>query len=123
MTFGKDTDGTYTAPRTVIDISDRVHQDEDRGLIGIAVDPRYADGHQWVYVSYVYRDPEDTVDGRLDEVQQVQRFDISQWGGESTHPLTYDADNVVLGRTTGAACFDEQGIRTPDCVPIHGSSH
>ncbi|MCW2790523.1 MAG: hypothetical protein JWP56_2826 [Aeromicrobium sp.] len=125
MAFGRDSEGSWTTPRTVIDISEHVHQNEDRGLIGIAVDPRFADGdgHQWVYVSYIYRDPDNVVDGRLDEVQQVQRFDISAWSGESGDALGYDADNVVLGRTTGPACYDEQNIRTPDCVPIHGSSH
>lgn len=125
MMFAKDRDGSYSTPRTVIDIRDQVHQGEDRGLIGVAVDPRFSEGdaHQWVYVSYVYRDPTDAPAGRLDEVQQVQRFDIAEWSGSSDEPLRYDADHVVLGRTTGAACWAEANIRTPDCVPLHGSSH
>lgn len=122
MTFGKDPDGGFTVPHTVVDISGMVHQEEDRGMIGIAVDPRPDADHQWIYVSYVFKDPNGSEEGSLDEVQQVQRFDVSHWS-VGDDPLGYDADNVILGRTTGPACFDDANIRTPDCMPIHGFSH
>lgn len=104
----------YGLPREVLDVRSLVLQEGDRGLLGIVLDPDFADnGH--VYVSSVLDDG--TPGASDDQVQQVTRY---TWDEDAFDPTTR---HVVLGRVTGPACHAEQNLTTPDCVPIKGRSH
>lgn len=107
----------WSLPRTVLDLRDEVHDGGDSGLIGIAVDPGFAD-NGFVYLSYVRDDGEEGDPGAgVRRTQQVARY---SWDGAALDP---DSRHVVLGGVTGPACSAEDGIRTPGCVPLLGESH
>lgn len=106
-----DTGGGYAVPREVLDLTAEVYDDSDAGLIGVAVDPDFAD-NGYVYLSFV-RD--DGVDDRRS--QQVVRF---TWDGDVLDP---DSRHVVLGRVTGPDCSAQANISTADCVPLIGGAH
>lgn len=110
-----DEDG-FSPPRTVLDLTAQVHSEGDAGLIGLAVDPDFGtNGH--VYVSLVL-DEEGGADDAADRrSQQVARF---TWDGQALDP---SSRHVVLGSVGGEACWAEEHIRTPDCVPLLGSAH
>ncbi|KRA37290.1 MULTISPECIES: PQQ-dependent sugar dehydrogenase [unclassified Nocardioides] len=104
-------DGEWSLPRVVLDLRDDVLDEGDAGMTGLAVDPAFAD-NGFVYVSFV-RD-----DGGDDRhAQQVVRF---TWDGTDLQP---DSRHVVLGSVTGPACYDDDNVRTPDCVPMVGVAH
>ncbi|TYL45866.1 hypothetical protein FXB39_16225 [Nocardioides sp. BGMRC 2183] len=105
-------DSGWSLPRQVLDLTADVHDGGDSGLIGIAVDPNFAEnGH--VYLSYVL----DGVVGGDRRSQQVARF---TWDGERLLP---GSRAVVLGAATGEECAAEQSIRTPGCLPMVGEAH
>ncbi|MFD0804581.1 PQQ-dependent sugar dehydrogenase [Nocardioides caeni] len=106
-------DDGFAPARTVLDLSAEVHSEGDAGLIGLAVDPGFVD-NGFVYVSFVRDDSADGVDRRS---QQVARF---TWDGERLDPASR---HVVLGNVGGEACWAEDNVRTPDCVPLIGSAH
>ncbi|TDT32558.1 PQQ-dependent sugar dehydrogenase [Naumannella halotolerans] len=59
-----------TSPETVIDLREEVYRQGDRGLLGLALDPDFADGSPYLYLLYTQdKDPFGT--------DQVPR-----WGGE-----------------------------------------
>lgn len=107
----------WSLPREVLDLRPEVHDGGDAGLIGIAVDPGFAD-NGWVYLSYVRDDGEEGEEGAgVRRTQQVVRY---AWDGTGLDP---DSRHVVLGAVTGPACSAEEGIRTPGCLPLLGEAH
>ncbi|MCX6401228.1 MAG: PQQ-dependent sugar dehydrogenase [Propionibacteriales bacterium] len=101
----------WSVPRVVLDLRDVVLDEGDAGMTGLAVDPDFAvNGH--VYLSYVLDDG-----GGDRHAQQVVRF---TWLDGVLQP---DSRHVVLGSVTGPGCFDDENVRTPDCVPMVGQAH
>lgn len=107
----------WSLPREVLDLRDVVHDAGDAGLIGIAVDPAFAD-NGFVHLAYVRDDGEVGDQGTgVRRTQQVVRY---TWDGTVLDP---DSRHVVLGGVTGPACSAEAGIRTPGCIPLLGEAH
>lgn len=96
----------------VIDLSTRVATEQDRGLLGLTVDPDFdaARVSGWVYLAYVVDD------GSLDRyrlpqvVTRIRLVDGRRTGAEET----------VLGVPTSADCPQPD---TPDCLPSLGFGH
>ncbi len=107
-------DGSYAAPRTVLDIADLVLTEGDRGLMGIVLDPDFS-RNGYVYLSYILNDG--APEAQNEQAQQLARF---TWDGDQLDPATR---HVVLGNVTGEACHATANLRTPDCVPMIGRSH
>lgn len=101
----------WLPPRVVLDLRGDVLDEGDAGLTGLAVDPDFVINH-YVYLSHV-RD-----DGGTDRhTQRVVRF---TWDGTELDP---ESAWTVLGSVTGADCWADESISTPDCVPLIGQSH
>ena len=101
-------DGDWDLPRVVLDLSDRVFDQGDAGLTGIAADPAFAD-NGFVYLAYAVDEGDD---GAARRSQQVVRY---EWDGTVLDPASR---HVVLGSVTGPACHDPANVRTPDCIPL-----
>lgn len=109
-------DGRLQAP-PVLDLTDRVANWWDQGLIGIALDPDFAT-NGWFYLSYVLkRDAADELGDAVGDMgaQRVARYTMT---GNVASPAS---EHVVLGGVRGPACFDHPA--TDDCIPIEGGSH
>lgn len=121
LTFVRLPDGSNSPTEVVADLRDHVSQDGDRGMTGLAADPRFGDGsgdHDRLYVSYVLEQ------GRAayEQAQQVQALDLGDWQ-QGDPPLAYDAEGVILGRETGGQCLSASGPFPDDCLPLVGASH
>ena len=103
----------WSLPRQVLDLRELVFDEGDAGLVGIAVDPAFAQ-NGYVYVSYVL---DEGVAGTDRRSQQVARY---TWDGSR---LDLASRHVVLGSVTGPACHDPENVRTPDCIPLQGVAH
>lgn len=122
LTFLRSADGATSEPEVVADLSDRVSQEGDQGMTGLAIDPGFDDDsglNQKIYVSYVVQDAGER---NVWRGQQVQVLDLSRWTSGSA-PLEFDDGAVILGRAAGAACVTSNGPYPEDCVPIIGNSH
>lgn len=122
LTFLRSAEGATSEPQVVADLSDRVSQEGDQGMTGLALDPRFGSEsgkHDRVYVSYVLKD---SGAGGAYRGQQVQVLDLADWR-DGDAPLDYDADAVILGRAAGPACVTLDGPYPTDCVPLIGASH
>lgn len=122
LTFLRSAEGATSEPQVVADLSDRVSQEGDQGMTGLALDPGFGDGtgdRDRVYVSYVLKDPGA---GGAYRGQQVQVLDLAGWS-DGDDPLDYDADAVILGRAAGPECVTLNGPYPTDCVPLIGASH
>lgn len=105
--------GGWELPREVLDLRDLVFDEGDAGLVGIAVDPDFADTG-FVYLSHALDEGTDPSGWKS---QQVARY---HWDGTRLDPASR---HVVLGSVTGSACHAPQNVRTPDCMPLLGSAH
>ncbi len=122
LTFMRAGEGGGSTPQLVADLSERVSQEGDQGMTGLAIDPEFGDAsgeHDRVYVSFVLKEP-----GAGDRYrgQQVQVLDLADWS-DGDEPLGYDSDAVILGRSAGPECVTQNGPYPQDCVPIIGNSH
>ncbi|HEX2576429.1 MAG TPA: PQQ-dependent sugar dehydrogenase, partial [Aquihabitans sp.] len=99
----------------LVDLSARVHDQGDRGLVGLALDPQFqVNGH--LYLAYTYEDPEVPID-QPEQSQRVSRITVDL----ASHTADPASEEVVLGRVTGAACYD--AWETPDCLPSSFAVH
>ncbi|MFS3127619.1 PQQ-dependent sugar dehydrogenase [Nocardioides sp. Bht2] len=100
----------------VIDLTDQVDDEHDRGLTGLALHPDF--DHQrltgWVYVAYVWDDP-DIWTSPLAKSQRVTRVHLRRGVRDG-------AEQVILGNVSGRQC-DRDNPGLPDCIPSWGTSH
>ncbi|HEX6399947.1 MAG TPA: PQQ-dependent sugar dehydrogenase, partial [Actinomycetota bacterium] len=96
----------------LIDISDRVNDYWDRGLIGIAADPNFAsNGH--VYLYYTYED--DPLDYEGTKTARLTRVTVSG------NTASRSSETAILGSVVGNSCNDfADGA---DCIPTDGPGH
>jgi glucose/arabinose dehydrogenase len=99
-------------PTPVIDISARVNNYSDRGLIGMALDPNFAT-NGYIYLLYTYEpfasDDSGGKTGRL------SRFTVV---GDTASPAT---EQIILGSAVGSAC--SQFPVGSDCIPAEWYGH
>ncbi len=105
-------------PIPLLDIRDRINQYEDRGLLGIAIDPAFATGSPYIYLSYTYEHIQDAdwTNDNAPKTARVSRFTVA---GDVANP---GSEQVILGRVTPASgsC---NSAPLADCLPSDGSSH
>jgi glucose/arabinose dehydrogenase/endonuclease YncB( thermonuclease family) len=97
---------------SVIDISSRVNDYWDRGLLGIAVDPDFAT-NGYIYLLYVYEN--NTATWNDTKTSRLARYTMS---GDAASLAT---ETVILGSVVGATC--EAFPVTADCIPSDSPSH
>jgi glucose/arabinose dehydrogenase len=96
----------------VIDLSARVNDYWDRGLIGVAVDPAFAT-NSYIYLLYTYEDNPAT--WNLTKTGRLARYTMVGDTASLASELT------ILGKTTGSSC-DAFPTGT-DCIPSESPSH
>jgi glucose/arabinose dehydrogenase len=95
-----------------VDVSDRVNDYWDRGLVGIAVDPNPA-SFPYVYLLYTYEnDPGDYSGPKTSRLTRVRVQ------GDTADP---DTEEVLLGTTGGRSCNDFP--TGADCIPSDAPGH
>jgi glucose/arabinose dehydrogenase len=99
-------------PTPFIDLQDRVNATDDRGLLGLAIDPGFAT-NGYVYLLYTYEhdaaDPYGTKTGRLARYTAV---------GDTASPAS---EHVILGTQVGASC--QLFPPGADCIPSESFTH
>jgi glucose/arabinose dehydrogenase/chitodextrinase len=98
---------------TILDISGRVNQANDRGLLGLALDSNFA-SNGYLYLSYTYDVTPLTADSDGAMVSRVGRFTI---GADNS----VSAETTVLGSYNSGPCPSPSN--TIDCIPSDGLSH
>ena len=96
----------------LIDISDRVNDYWDRGLLSIVVDPDFA-SHPHLYLVYAYENDANDFSGP--KTSRLTRVTVS---GDTADP---DTEVVLLGKKGGRSCHDFPA--GSDCIPADGPSH
>jgi glucose/arabinose dehydrogenase len=102
-----------TRATTILDISSRVNNYHDRGLLGLALDSDFA-GNGFLYLSYTYDVQPLMRDSDAPMVARVSRFRI---GADNS----VSAEQVVLGSYVSGPC--PAASNTLDCLPADGLSH
>ena len=92
-----------------IDVSDRVNDYFDRGLLGIAVDPDFA-ANPYVYLLYVYEN--DLTDYEGSKTARLARYTVT---GDTADPAS---EFVLLGHVVGSVC-----PAGSDCMSARELSH
>ncbi len=117
-----------------IDISDRVNTVGDRGLLHVALHPRFP-SVPYVYLAYVYEPPQAA--GFTDNGARVSRVSRFEANRSNSNVAVPDSEVVILGaagtwdtignkETMDAApytCFDGAMNPIQDCVPNEGPVH
>ena len=104
-------DGSLLA-EPLIDISDRVNDYYERGLLGLAVDPDF-EQNGFIYLLFTYEN--DSADYEGPKTGRLSRFTVE--GNEAS----ISSEEVILGTANGAGC----AVLPPgaDCLPAESSSH
>ena len=99
----------------LLDIRARVNQYEDRGLLGLAIDPAFATGSPYIYLAYTYEHDSATA-GNARKTAHVSRFTVA---GDTADPAS---EQIILGKVTppSGTCND---VPNADCLPSDGTSH
>lgn len=103
------------APAPVIDISDHVATQGDRGLLGIAVDAAFTT-NRYVYLLYTYDD--DPAHPAAAKTARLTRIEVRQ---DNTVANPSAPETVLLGTTGAAPC--PAPVNTSDCIPSTSDSH
>ena len=106
-------------PTPLIDLSSRVNDYWDRGLLGIATHPSFAQ-NGYLYLLYTYENDATQYDG-----PKTSRLTRVMVAGD-TAALSSEA--VILGKTVGAGCpadspTDPIKVSSADCIPSDYFSH
>lgn len=97
---------------TYLDIRDRVNEEAERGLIGIAVEPGFQDG-DYLYAYYVRED--DAAHPQDPKTVRLSRFETTAGGADPT------SEEVVLGKQGEPPCgLEADGS---DCIPSDSFDH
>jgi len=96
----------------LIDISDRVNDYWDRGLIGIAVDPSFT-SNGYVYLYYTYEN--NAADYEGSKTARLTRVTVSG----DTAPRS--SETTILGSVVGSSCNNFP--TGADCIPTDGPGH
>jgi hypothetical protein len=99
-------------PTPFIDLSDRVNDYWDRGLLGIAVDPNFPTNPH-VFLLYTYENDAGEYEGP--KTARLTRVTVS---GDTASPAS---EVVILGTVVGRSCHDFAA--GADCIPSDGTSH
>ena len=92
----------------VLDLTNKVNVALFRGLIAIAVDPRYAN-NRYIYVVYTPRRPNTTRESKDPTYAVVSRFTLTESGAVD--------ERVILGAAGESAGTCSRLPRTADCLP------
>jgi glucose/arabinose dehydrogenase len=117
-----------------VDLSGEVNDSADRGLMGIAVHPRWP-ASPYVYVAYVYDPPE--ASGKNPSGARVSRvlrltanpdnLDVEQPGSGvvllGTNSTFAHIGNPDQGDAEPFSCQGEAGQPVRDCIPTEGTAH
>lgn len=121
-------------PTPFIDISDRINTFGDRGLMSVAVHPRFP-AVPWVWLAYSYEPPEAADFPRNGaRVSRVVRVQASPGNSNVALP---DSEVIVVGSNSTFAhignpgqmdappytCYDANNAPIQDCLPNEGNSH
>ncbi|HYO55548.1 PQQ-dependent sugar dehydrogenase [Archangium sp.] len=99
-------------PTPLLDIRDQVNDYQDRGLMGLAVDPEFP-ANGFIYLLYTYDD--DTLDDLEPKVGRLARYTVV---GNTASPAS---EVILLGTHVGTSCND---LPTgADCIPSDSPSH
>jgi glucose/arabinose dehydrogenase/endonuclease YncB( thermonuclease family) len=96
----------------LIDLTGRVNDYWDHGLLGIAVDPNFAT-NGFIYLLYTYENDATQYNGP--KTARLARYTVS---GDTASPTS---EQVILGTTVGAGC--DQFAMGTDCLPSENPSH
>jgi glucose/arabinose dehydrogenase/PKD repeat protein len=128
-------------PNPFIDLAAVVNRSTDRGLLGIAVDPRFPE-KPYVYLSYVWDPPGTLADGKDQRVIRVVRYTAD--AAKNYNEALPDSEEVILGKNgtaqniAGPVPAGEPSIPEPascmtgltmdgtpieDCIPCDALSH
>ena len=117
-----------------VDLSGEVNDSADRGLMGIAVHPKWP-ASPYLYVAFVYDPPE--VSGKNPSGARVSRvlrltanpdnLDVEQPGSGvvllGTNSTFAHIGNPDQGDAEPFSCQDEGGAPVRDCIPTEGTAH
>lgn len=99
-------------PTPLIDISDRVNDYWDRGLIGIGADPNFA-SNGFVYLYYTYE--HNAADYEGTKTARLSRVTVS---GDTA---SRSSETPILGSVVGSSCNNFPA--GADCIPTDGPGH
>ncbi len=117
-----------------VDLSGEVNDAADRGLMGIAVHPKWP-ASPYLYVAYVYDPPE--ASGHSPSGARVSRvlrltanpdnLDVEQPGSGvvllGTNSTFEHIGNPDQGDAKPFSCIDDGGAPVRDCIPTEGTAH
>jgi glucose/arabinose dehydrogenase len=124
-------------PTPFVDISDRVNNYIDRGMLGIAVHPAFPE-MPYVYLLYAHDPPGVAADGQGARVAQLMRVTANPDDTNVAAAPTSETRKVILGTNSTFAnvgahnTYDgdvnnpacgRPGARVQDCIPSDGTSH
>lgn len=99
-------------PTPFLDVSARVNNHHDRGLLGLTVDPAFAQ-NGYVYLLYTYDD--DATDDEAPKTARLARYTAV---GDAASP---DSELVLVGTAVAGSCKDLPP--GSDCIPSDSASH
>jgi glucose/arabinose dehydrogenase len=102
-----------TTATTILDISSRVNDFHDRGLLGLAVDSAFA-SNSYIYLLYTYDVSPLTADSDAPTVSRLERYTVSPSN-------VVGSPRVLLGSYTQGAC--PAPSNSLDCIPTDHISH
>ena len=102
-----------STPTTILDISNRVNSNHDRGLLGIALDSDFAN-NRYVYLLYTYELQPLIADSNGPMVSRLERVTVSPTNVVS-------APTVLLGSQVSGVCPTPSN--SVDCIPSNSLSH
>jgi len=118
-----------------IDLSTEVNDTADRGLMGVAVHPRFP-AQPYVYLAYTYDPPEvrrvyAETGARVARVLRVEVDPINpnvHKAGSGvvvlgTNSIFENIGNPEQGDTEPFTCYDENGMHVRDCLATEGTAH
>jgi glucose/arabinose dehydrogenase/PKD repeat protein len=102
-----------TRATTILDISSRVNDFHDRGLLGLAMDSAFA-SNSFIYLLYTYDLSPLTADSDAPMVSRLERYTVSP-------DNVVGSPRVLLGSYTQGPCPAPSNV--VDCLPSDGITH